>query len=61
MSTDEISNRRCTWLLNQRAFRYWREADIGQIVNVQRRLEISSVDIRPPVGILPVDAICATC
>lgn len=35
MSTDEISNRRCTWLLNQRGFRYWREADIGQVVPLQ--------------------------
>ena len=32
MSTDAISNRRCTWLLNQRGFRYWREADIGQLL-----------------------------
>jgi hypothetical protein len=32
MSTDEISNRRCTWLLNQRGFRYWREVDIAQIL-----------------------------
>jgi hypothetical protein len=29
MSTDEISNRRCRWLLNQRRFGYWREAEIG--------------------------------
>lgn len=34
MSTDEISNRRCTWLLSQRGFRYWREADIGQVLTV---------------------------
>ena len=34
MSTDEISNRRCTWLLNQRRSRYWREADIGQILTL---------------------------
>jgi len=32
MSTDEISNRRCTWLLKQRGFRYWRERDIGQVL-----------------------------
>src|SRR4051812_15533267 len=25
MSTDEISIRRCTWLLSQRGFRHWRE------------------------------------
>lgn len=35
MTTDEISNRRCAWLLNQRGFQYRREADIGQIVTVQ--------------------------
>lgn len=35
MSTDEISNRRCTWLLNQRGFRYWREVEIGQIVTLK--------------------------
>lgn len=35
MSTDESSNRRCTWLLNQRDFRYWREADIGQVLPLQ--------------------------
>ena len=32
MSTDEISNRRCRWLLNQRRFWYWREAEIGEIL-----------------------------
>lgn len=32
MSTDEISNRRCRWLLNQRRFRFWREAEIGEII-----------------------------
>src|SRR5688500_6884086 len=32
MSTDEISNRRCRWLLNQRRFGYWREAEIGEIL-----------------------------
>lgn len=35
MSTDEISNRRCTRLLNQRGFRYWREADIGQLLTLR--------------------------
>jgi hypothetical protein len=35
MSTDEISNRRCTWLLNQRGLRYWPEADIGQILTLR--------------------------
>ena len=35
MSTDEVSNRRCTWLLNQRGFRYWREAAIGQILTLR--------------------------
>lgn len=35
MSTDESSNRRCTWLLNQRGFRYWREARIGQAIPLQ--------------------------
>lgn len=35
MSTDEISNRRCTWLLNQRRCRYWREADISQILTLR--------------------------
>ena len=34
MSTDEISNRRCTWLLNHRGFRYWREAGIGQMLTL---------------------------
>lgn len=33
--SDEISIRRCTWLLNQRGFRYWREADIGQVLPLQ--------------------------
>lgn len=35
MSTDEISNRRCTWLLNQRGFRHWREAEIAQILTLR--------------------------
>src|SRR3954467_11733827 len=35
MSTDEISNRRCTWLLKQRGFRYWREADIAQLLTLR--------------------------
>ena len=35
MSTDEVSNRRCTWLLDQRGFRYWREGAIGQILTLR--------------------------
>jgi hypothetical protein len=34
MSTDKISNRRCTWLLQQRSFRFWREAEIGQVLGL---------------------------
>ena len=36
MSTDEISNRRSTWLLTQRGHRYWREAEIAQILTLRR-------------------------
>ena len=32
---DTIPIRRCTWLLNQRGFRYWREGDIGQVFPLQ--------------------------
>src|SRR5262245_52135497 len=32
MSTDEISIRRCTWLLSQRGFAFWREQQIGQVL-----------------------------
>lgn len=35
MSTDEISNRRCRWLLDQRSFRYWQEDEIGQVLSLQ--------------------------
>lgn len=36
-SGDEISIRRCTWLLNQRGYRYWREDDIGQILQLRQK------------------------
>ena len=32
MSTDEISNRRCRWLLRQRGFRFWQETEIGTVL-----------------------------
>jgi len=35
MSTDEISIRRCSWLLKQRGFRYWRETEMGQVLPLQ--------------------------
>jgi hypothetical protein len=35
MSTDAISIRRCAWLLNQRKFKYWREAEIGKVLPLQ--------------------------
>jgi hypothetical protein len=35
MSTDETSNRRCRWLLDQRGFRYWQEDEIGQVLTLQ--------------------------
>lgn len=35
MSTDEISIRRCTWLLNQRKFKHWREAEIARVIPLQ--------------------------
>src|SRR3990172_4869582 len=35
MSTDEISIRRCNWLLKQRGFRSWRETEMGQVLPLQ--------------------------
>jgi hypothetical protein len=32
VSTDKFSIRHCTWLLNQRGFRYWREANPALMV-----------------------------
>ena len=32
MSTDEISSRRCKWLLEQRRFVYWQEDEIGAVL-----------------------------
>jgi len=35
MSTDEVSIRRCKWLLKQREFKYWRETEIAQLLPLQ--------------------------
>ena len=32
MAGDDVSIRRCEWLLKQRGYRYWREGDIGQVL-----------------------------
>jgi len=52
MSTDEISNRRCRWLLNQRRFRYWREAEIGQIVTLHDKRPDFLVETPVPIRFL---------
>lgn len=38
MSTDEVSKRRCRWLLRQRAFTFWEERDIGEVLQLQSTL-----------------------
>jgi hypothetical protein len=35
MSTDEVSNRRCRWLLSQRGFRYWCEAEMADVLSLK--------------------------
>jgi hypothetical protein len=52
MSTDEISNRRCRWLLNQRRFRYWCEAEIGEIFALHDKRPDFLVETPVPVRFL---------
>ena len=52
MSTDEISNRRCRWLLNQRRFGYWREAEIGEILALHDKRPDFLVETPVPIRFL---------